>query len=135
MLRLAVAAVARPALGRALSMGARRMPQPVLVAAAPVAASLRLQQPRRWLATSFLAEDDVTDRVLGALKAFQKVDPTKVTATSHFLNDLGLDSLDTVEVVMAFEDEFAIEIPDADAEKIHSCEDAIKYIMQHPHAK
>ena len=51
------------------------------------------------------------------------------------MNDLGLDSLDTVEVVMAFEDEFAIEIPDADAEKIHSCEDAIKYVLGHPHAK
>jgi NADH dehydrogenase (ubiquinone) 1 alpha/beta subcomplex 1 len=77
----------------------------------------------------------VTDRVLGCLKNFQKVDPSKVTETSHFLNDLGLDSLDTVEVVMAFEDEFVIEIPDADAEKIHSCEDAIAYITQHPHAK
>ena len=84
---------------------------------------------------SFLDKSDVTDRVLGCLKNFQKVDPTKVTETSHFLNDLGLDSLDTVEVVMAFEDEFVIEIPDADAEKIHSCEDAIAYIVQHPHAK
>ena len=86
-------------------------------------------------AGGFLDEADVTDRVLGALKNFQKVDPSKVTATSHFMNDLGLDSLDTVEVVMAFEDEFAIEIPDADAEKIHSCEDAIKYVLNHPHAK
>ena len=56
-------------------------------------------------AGGFLDEADVTDRVLGALKNFQKVDPSKVTATSHFMNDLGLDSLDTVEVVMAFEDE------------------------------
>ena len=74
----------------------------------------------------FLDEADVTDRVLGCLKNFQKVDPTKVTGTSHFMNDLGLDSLDAVEVVMSFEDEFGIEIPDADAEKIHSCSDAIK---------
>jgi len=90
---------------------------------------------RRWLASAFLEEADVTDRIMGCLKSFQKVDPTKVTATSHFMNDLALDSLDTVEVVMAFEDEFAIEIPDADAEKIHSCEEAIKYVLQHPHAK
>jgi NADH dehydrogenase (ubiquinone) 1 alpha/beta subcomplex 1, acyl-carrier protein len=89
---------------------------------------------RRTMGT-FLDKADVTDRVLGCLKNFQKVDPSKVTETSHFLNDLGLDSLDTVEVVMAFEDEFVIEIPDADAEKIHSCEDAIAYITQHPHAK
>jgi len=51
------------------------------------------------------------------------------------MNDLGLDSLDAVEVVMSFEDEFAIEIPDADAEKIVSTADAIKYVLQHPHAK
>ena len=78
---------------------------------------------------------DVTDRVLGCVKSFQKVDEAKVTDKSHFLNDLGLDSLDTVEVVMAFEDEFVIEIPDADAEKIHTCAEAIKYIMEHPNAK
>jgi acyl carrier protein len=77
----------------------------------------------------------VSDRVMGCLKSFPKVDPTKVTSSAHFLNDLGLDSLDTVEVVMSFEDEFAIEIPDADAEKITSCDEAIKYIVQHPHAK
>jgi len=103
-------------------------------AQAPPLLAVNLIQ-RRWLASAFLDEADVSDRVLGCLKNFQKVDPTKVTAESHFMNDLGLDSLDTVEVVMAFEDEFAIEIPDADAEKIHSTQDAIKYIMQHPHAK
>jgi NADH dehydrogenase (ubiquinone) 1 alpha/beta subcomplex 1 len=92
-------------------------------------------QQRRGFAAAFLDEADVTDRVLGCVKNFPKVDPTKVSAGSSFVNDLGLDSLDTVEVVMVFEDEFAIEIPDADAEKIQSCEDAIKYILQHPHAK
>ena len=124
---------ARPAVGlRGMTtlLAMRRVPA---ARAAPVAV---LQQPRRWLAgTAFLDEADVTDRVLGCVKAFQKVDAAKVTAQSHFLNDLGLDSLDTVEVVMAFEDEFVIEIPDADAEKIHSCEDAIAYIASHPHAK
>lgn len=124
---------ARPAVGlRGMTtlLAMRRVPA---ARAAPVAV---LQQPRRWLAgTAFLDEADVTDRVLGCVKAFQKVDAAKVTAQSHFLNDLGLDSLDTVEVVMAFEDEFVIEIPDADAEKIHTCEDAVKYVMQHPAAK
>jgi len=48
---------------------------------------------------------------------------------------LGLDSLDAVEVVMAFEEEFVIEIPDAEAEKILTCEDAIKFISSHPQAK
>ena len=104
-------------------------------AARPALVGGLLRQQQRGLAAAFLDEAAVTDRVLGCLKNFQKVDPSKVTETSHFLNDLGLDSLDTVEVVMAFEDEFVIEIPDADAEKIHSCEDAIAYIAQHPHAK
>jgi len=90
---------------------------------------------RCFAAVTFLDEADVTDRVLGCVKSFQKVDPTKVTTKAHFLNDLGLDSLDTVEVVMAFEDEFVIEIQDADAEKIQTCEDAIKYVMLHPSAQ
>lgn len=110
-----------------------RSAAPGLAAARPAAPVFALQ--KRWLAAAFLDEADVTDRVLGCLKNFQKVDPSKVTAKSHFMNDLGLDSLDTVEVVMAFEDEFAIEIPDADAEKIASADEAIKYILSHPHAQ
>ncbi len=55
--------------------------------------------------------------------------------SSHFVNDLGLDSLDTVEVVMAFEEEFGLEIPDNDADKILTCTDAIQYISSHPNAK
>ncbi|GJQ10389.1 hypothetical protein GpartN1_g2180.t1 [Galdieria partita] len=78
---------------------------------------------------------EVADRVLSVVKKFEKVDPAKVTPNSHFVNDLGLDSLDTVELVMAFEDEFAIEIPDSDADKILSCEDMIKYISSHRNAK
>ena len=58
-----------------------------------------------------------------------------MTPTAHFQKDLGLDSLDTVEVVMAFEEEFAIEIPDSEADKIMSAADAISYIAAHPHAK
>eukprot|EP00695_Tsukubamonas_globosa_P000889 TRINITY_DN182_c0_g1_i1.p2 TRINITY_DN182_c0_g1~~TRINITY_DN182_c0_g1_i1.p2 ORF type:complete len:115 (+),score=60.33 TRINITY_DN182_c0_g1_i1:76-420(+) len=91
---------------------------------------------KRTFATgTFLDKELVTGRVLNVVKNFQKVDPAKVSATAHFTNDLGLDSLDTVEVVMAFEDEFALEIPDAEAEKIQSVGDAISYISQHPHAK
>jgi len=69
------------------------------------------------------------------VKNFDKVDKSKVTPTSKFSEDLGLDSLDAVEVVMAIEDEFAIEIPDAEADKIASIGDAVEYISGHPMAK
>lgn len=51
------------------------------------------------------------------------------------MDDLGLDSLDTVELVMALEDEFAIEIPDVEAEKILTCGDAVEYLTNNVHAK
>ena len=56
------------------------------------------------------------------------VDGEKVTPEASFIDDLGADSLDTVELVMAFEEAFNIEIPDDDAEKILKVQDAIKYI-------
>ena len=55
----------------------------------------------------------------------------EVTNEASFVDDLGADSLDTVELVMAFEEEFDIEIPDEDAEKILNVGDAIKYIDEH----
>ncbi len=55
--------------------------------------------------------------------------------TSSFGGDLGLDSLDAVEVVMAFEEEFSVEIPDAEADKIASVADAVEYLAAHPQAK
>ena len=86
-------------------------------------------------AQAFLGKDEVTSRVFDVVKANEKVDPSKVVEAAHFINDLGLDSLDTVEVVMAIEEEFAIEIPDAEAEKILTCDDAINFISSHPQAK
>ena len=57
-----------------------------------------------------------------------------MTPTAAF-KDLGLDSLDTVEVVMAMEEEFCVEIPDSEADKINSVGEAIEYFAAHPHAK
>ena len=59
------------------------------------------------------------------------VDPAEVVPGASFINDLGADSLDTVELVMAFEEEFGIEIPDEEAEKIQSVGQAIEYITAH----
>ena len=56
------------------------------------------------------------------------VDPSEVTPEASFIDDLGADSLDTVELVMAFEEEFDTEIPDEDAEKLASVGDAISYL-------
>jgi acyl carrier protein len=56
------------------------------------------------------------------------VDAEKVTPEASFVDDLGADSLDTVELVMAFEEAFNVEIPDEDAEKILKVQDAVKYI-------
>ena len=58
------------------------------------------------------------------------VEAEKVTPDASFVEDLGADSLDTVELVMAFEEEFGIEIPDEDAEKLQTVGDAIGYIKQ-----
>jgi acyl carrier protein len=59
------------------------------------------------------------------------VEVSEVTPEASFVDDLGADSLDTVELVMALEEEFGIEIPDEDAEKIASVKDAITYIQEH----
>lgn len=58
------------------------------------------------------------------------VDAAKVANDSSFIDDLGADSLDTVELVMAFEEEFGIEIPDEDAQKMRTVADAISYLKE-----
>ena len=59
------------------------------------------------------------------------VDETAITEDAHFVNELGADSLDTVELIMEFEEEFGIEIPDEDAENITTVNSAMKYIDEH----
>ena len=59
------------------------------------------------------------------------VDPEKVSPEASFVEDLGADSLDTVELVMAFEEEFGVDIPDEDAEQMRTVGDAIQYLRDH----
>lgn len=73
---------------------------------------------------------DVADRVKKIVVDHLDVDPAKVEAKASFIDDLGADSLDTVELVMAFEEEFSIEIPDDAAESIQTVGDAIKFIEE-----
>jgi len=82
-----------------------------------------------------VAVDEATARIIDVIKNFEQVDASKVTPTANFKTDLDLDSLDGVEVVMAIEEEFSIEIPDSEADKIQSVADAINYITAHPMAK
>ncbi|EMD83915.1 acyl carrier protein [Pacificimonas flava] len=74
---------------------------------------------------------DVAERVKKIVVEHLGVEPEKVTEEASFIDDLGADSLDTVELVMAFEEEFGVEIPDDAAEKILTVRDAINYIKEH----
>ena len=73
----------------------------------------------------------IDDKVKAIIVEQLGVDPEEVTAEASFVNDLGADSLDTVELVMALEESFKIEISDEDAEKIHTVGDDVKYIQTH----
>lgn len=75
-----------------------------------------------------LTYDYIRERILLVLRLYDKIDPDKLSLDSHFYNDLGLDSLDHVEVIMSIEDEFQFEIPDVDAEKLNTPRDLLKYI-------
>jgi acyl carrier protein len=72
----------------------------------------------------------IEERVQAIIVEQLGVDEKEVTGAASFIDDLGADSLDTVELVMAFEEEFDIEIPDEDAEEITTVADAIKYIKE-----
>ena len=74
---------------------------------------------------------DTAERVKKIVVEHLGVEADKVTEDASFIDDLGADSLDTVELVMAFEEEFGVEIPDEAAEKITTVKDAINYINEH----
>ena len=74
--------------------------------------------------------ENVADKVKEIIVNELGVEPEKVTPQASFVKDLGADSLDTVELVMAFEEEFGIEIPDEDAEKLQTVGDAVNYLKE-----
>ncbi|MFO0500487.1 MAG: acyl carrier protein [Pseudomonadota bacterium] len=74
---------------------------------------------------------DVAARVKSLIAENLGIDGAKVVEDANFVDDLGADSLDTVQLVMALEEEFGLEIPDADAEKITTVKAAISYVEDH----
>lgn len=77
---------------------------------------------------------DIAERVKKIVVQQLGVDESKVSEAASFIDDLGADSLDTVELVMAFEEEFNVEIPDDAAEKIQTVGDAVSFIKEHADA-
>ena len=77
-----------------------------------------------------MSSEEVLDRVKGIIVEQLGVADNTVTLDASFIDDLGADSLDIVELVMALEEEFNIEIPDADAEKVVTVEDVVEYIKE-----
>jgi acyl carrier protein len=80
--------------------------------------------------TNFMAEKPIEEKVKDIIVEQLGVNPEQVTPQASFIEDLGADSLDIVELVMAFEEEFGVEVPDEDAEKLQTVGDVIKYIEE-----
>ena len=77
-----------------------------------------------------MAEKSIEEKVKDIIAEQLGVNPEQVTPQASFIEDLGADSLDIVELVMAFEEEFSVEVPDEDAEKLQTVGDVIKYIEE-----
>ncbi|KAF9576647.1 Acyl carrier protein, mitochondrial [Mortierella alpina] len=97
--------------------------------ASPARTAFALNLTRSY-ASAGLSRENVEKRVLDILAGFNKIDSNKISLQANFNSDLGLDSLDTVEVVMAIEEEFSIEIPDKDADEIKSAAQAVEYVSK-----
>ncbi|XP_054763040.1 acyl carrier protein, mitochondrial-like [Lytechinus pictus] len=81
---------------------------------------------RHYGSAAEMTISSIQERCTLVLKLFDKVDPDKVTLDAKFAEDLGLDSLDAVEIIMAMEDEFGVEIPDETAEKLLNLKDVVE---------
>ena len=77
-----------------------------------------------------MAEKTIEEKVKDIIVEQLGVNPEQVTPQASFIEDLGADSLDIVELVMAFEEEFSVEVPDEDAEKLQTVGDVINYIKE-----
>lgn len=97
------------------------------IAKAPIA---RLAQPVRFYADAKITKDEVTTRALEALKTVAALRESSISLEANFQKDLGLDSLDTVEALVALEEEFDLEIPDKVSDEIKTVGQAVDYIYE-----
>ena len=81
-----------------------------------------------------MSEKSIEDKVRDIIVDQLGVNADQVTKEARFIEDLGADSLDTVELVMAFEEEFSIEVPDEEAEKLQTVGDVVSYVEEHSQA-
>lgn len=103
----------------------------VRAARAPVARlPTRFVQPIRFYAVAPISKEEVTKRAFEALKTVAALQESEIALTSSFQKDLGLDSLDTVEALVALEEEFDLEIPDKVSDEIKTVGEAVNYIFE-----
>ena len=74
--------------------------------------------------------ENIADKIRDIIVEQLGVNPEQVTPDAKFIEDLGADSLDTVELVMAFEEEFGIDVPDEEAEKLQAVSDVVRYVEE-----
>lgn len=86
--------------------------------------------PDSQISFNAMSEKSIAEKVKDIIVEQLGVNPEQVTENASFIEDLGADSLDTVELVMAFEEEFGVEVPDEDAEKLQAVGDVVKYIEE-----
>ncbi|CCE83281.1 Piso0_003853 [Millerozyma farinosa CBS 7064] len=95
-----------------------------------VQSSIRVVNPIRFYAVAPVSKDEVTARAFEALKTVSAVQESKLSLDASFQKDLGLDSLDTVEALVALEEEFDLEIPDKISDEIRTVGEAVNYIYE-----
>ena len=110
----------------ASSLPRQHRPQPLLLPPPALAPPVRSYSGPEPMSIEY-----VSKRVLLVLNLYDKIDNEKLKLESHFMKDLGLDSLDHVEVIMAMEDEFGFEIPDDHAEKLLTPAKIVQYVCDH----
>ena len=85
----------------------------------------------QFIQLTTMSDTSIEEKVRNIIVEQLGVTAEQVTLNASFIEDLGADSLDTVELVMAFEEEFGVEVPDEDAEKLQKVGDVVKYIEEH----